>query len=190
MFSLTFTHCRIYNGLCQVQCTPTQGERPITPNDFDRLVQEIETAESLGDEFRLRQGEAAVLLVEAWGHGALKEAASQASVKYSTLAERYKVVSFYGGDVTLGQSTARDLLAEMPGLIRWTHLRDAKAVTGDTLEERRKTAIGALVRKVDENLTTREWYALMRKLKGGGPQKKFVFTDHKRRLRITVERLD
>ena len=98
----------------------------------DMLIEVIDAAQDDENGARLDQGEAAALLHRNYGWGGLKQASMRTRVEYKTLAERARVVEYYsaGQNVSLGESVARDLLAEYSTLT-WTHLRVAKGLSKD-----------------------------------------------------------
>ncbi len=108
-------------------------------SDYESLVDALRACVDTQDDMRLTAGEIACLIVNR--HGALKQAALDAGIEYKTLAEYYRVVSYYQrlgtnlhmqnlSEVSVGTSAARDILAEYPNL-RWSHLRIAKGIDKD-----------------------------------------------------------
>lgn len=160
---------------------------------FEDYCTKLSEAERVGDQTRLLQGEIATLIVQEYGHGGLKHAALESAVEYKTLAERSRVVDFYGssdeGEIAEGRSKARDLLDELGDGVRWTHLRDAKGLGQDLPdEERRELAIMALLQKADRTMTSAQWYKYLAELRGKPPSK-YVINDYARGWRITIQRI-
>lgn len=138
--------------------------------DFETAVEIIRISAGGEDDARLTQGEAASLINRQWGD--LKRAAIESHVEYKSLAERRRIVEFYGASsagqtIGIGQSFARRLLDDNPTL-RWTHLRVAKGL-GDFEE-----AYEALEQAAESGMTPQEfkrWVALKRRANGHVPRR-------------------
>lgn len=151
----------------------------------DELIEVIDAAQSDENEARLNQGEAAALLHQSFGWGGLKEAASRTRVEYKTLAERARVVEYYsaGQNIAVGDSVARELLAEYPTLT-WTHLRVAKGMS-----KNRGIAIAQLQLAVQKAMSPSEFkkHAAEWRQMNGHPFDKIVI-DGRAGYRLTITR--
>lgn len=130
-----------------------QAERTL----LDMLVQIIDEGGNDENMGRLKIGEAAALLVQQFGWGALSEAAKRTRKPYKTVAERARIVRYYqdlsaGQNLSVGDSVARDLLAEFSTL-DWTHLRVAKGVDKDNP----MLALDQLRQAVSEGMSVQEF---------------------------------
>lgn len=151
----------------------------------EELIEIIDSAQSDENGARLNQGEAAALLHQSFGWGGLKEAAKRTRVEYKTLAERARVVEYFsaGQTITVGDSVARDLLAEYPTL-SWTHLRVAKGMS-----KNRGIAIAQLQLAVQKAMSPSEFkkHAAEWRQMNGHPFDKIVI-DGRAGYRLTITR--
>jgi hypothetical protein len=99
---------------------------------FDELVGDLAYVVDADNQSNLAKGEIAALLQIHHNRGGLQKAAISVNASYKTLAEYSRIIRYYQGltlfsapqKLSMGDSVARDLLAEFPQ-IQWTHLRHA-----------------------------------------------------------------
>lgn len=115
-------------------------------------------------------GEAVYVAQKRHGRGTLAALARMTGAKKSTLYECHAVVRFYGGndngDISVGNSLARDLLTEFP-VLGWTRLREAMSAARsmglDDETSELAEAIRLLMWYVENMTSEAEWYSYLNK---------------------------
>lgn len=145
-------------------------------SDYNDLVDRLMACADNEDDTRLTIGEVSHLLRTHYGDTGLKQASIDTHMAYTTLAERRRVVEYYQGEsagqIAVGGSVARELLAEFP-VLRWTHLRVAKGLSRDDPG----VALDALYRAIDEAMTVKQFkrYIARIKIENGQKPTRMVF---------------